>query len=112
MLLVVSGSQWGALRSYAWISMAIDYSQQMGVLDAVSKAVDGSDPCHVCLYLSSTKETDSETKYFAGKDRLDFRNEFEPIRLLPVRVFADANNLFSLALTFEQAPPIPPPREV
>jgi hypothetical protein len=112
MLLVVSGSQWGALRSYAWISMTLDYSQQMGLFQAASKAVGGSDPCQVCLFLSSAKGVESESEFFGLKDRFDLRNEYDSIQLFPVRLSTGSATLTVPTSSYPQPPLIPPPREV
>jgi hypothetical protein len=92
--------------------MTIDYSQQMGLVQAASKAVGGSDPCQVCLFLSSAEETERESEYFGVKDRLDLRNDYDSIRLFSVHVSNDSPTMTAPVSSFRQAPLIPPPREV
>lgn len=103
------GGHWVVLQSVAWVGMVANYSQESTITEAVAKALSGKVPCKLCKFVAEGKQSERQQEFQKPTVKLDLLSElslivfdappFEPV-LSPGA---------SLAITWLEAPPVPPP---
>ena len=110
-LVLVTAGHWALLQSIAWVGMAVSYSQNGTLKEALVKTFDGQHPCKLCKAVQEGKK--SERKQAPQKPiiKLDFfcpaaSAAMKRTALLPVSTYSTA------AISGRaEAPPKPPPRQ-
>ena len=115
-LLVMLGGHWALLQSVAWTRMAVAFSQQDSLSEALVKTFDGQHPCPMCLKIRDGREQDKEREQNTPLIKMEKMPEF----ILSVRqtmlpfVAAEVTDTVPtvprLHDDFIQTPPTPPPR--
>jgi hypothetical protein len=107
-LVLSIGGHWAVLQSLAWVGMAVSYSQQEPVADALAKTFDGKHPCRLCKLVREGKTSESkqeaklDLKKFEGFTQPFFVFYFESLPFLEI----SCEQTFALHI---EAPPTPPP---
>jgi hypothetical protein len=55
-LLQILGGHWVLLQTSAWVGMAVQYSQQLGLKAGLAETFDGEHPCPVCKAIQDGKK--------------------------------------------------------
>jgi len=108
------GGHWLALQGFAWVSMFVDHSSEVGLGEAVSRTFDGEHPCDLCKTVAAGRSeerrnhedlADPGTKLVAI-----LAAEFPPPppRESPLRFFPFSDPVWSI----DRILPSPPPRAV
>jgi hypothetical protein len=107
----ICGGQWLVLQSVAWTGMLIKYSQQACLAEAVAQTFDGDHPCNICKGIERKKEIDEEENVPIEK-QWDIKFFASPrVRIIyPPTSFDLQPVVRQEALTWADAPPVPPPR--
>ena len=114
LLVVLSlGFHWTVLQSVAWVTMFARYVQTEAPVAALVKALDGQNPCRLCLAVDEGRQAEAEeerARRLAGAVRLEGCLFSVEIRLNPPRVHArrTIHKISLVSLPIE--PPTPPPR--
>jgi hypothetical protein len=111
-LVLVTGGHWALLQSVAWVGMAVSYSQDCTLRQALVKTFDGQHPCKLC---KAVREGKSAEKDKNGPRPLTKFDLFPGCRQPMV-----ASSLPAPFLTTDQPlraarsdpPPTPPPRSI
>src|SRR5688572_28505190 len=61
-LVVSVGGHWGILQAFAWVGMAINFSQTDSVSTALVRTFNGKNPCKVSQLVSEGQTTESQSK--------------------------------------------------
>lgn len=61
-LVLSVGAHWGILQAFAWVGMAINFSQTESVSTALEKTFNGKNPCKVCKLVDEGKKSESQSK--------------------------------------------------
>jgi hypothetical protein len=110
MLIVAVGGYWAVLQSVAWVGMAIAYSQEASIGEALKKTFDGQHPCKLCLAVKKGKQAERKHDTLKIQTKLDFvclqlatflSPDFPSTLLFFSDEFAGARS---------ETPPTPPPR--
>ena len=110
-MLNICGGQWLVLQSVAWTGMLIKYSQQDGLAEAVAETFDGHHPCHLCKDIQRVKETNQQKNVSVEKEwDIKILASSCALVLYPPTSFDLQLVVSQKALTWADAPPIPPPR--
>ncbi len=111
-LVLVTGGHWALLQTVAWVRMAVSYSQESTLREALVKTFDGQHPCQLCKVVRH------------GERAAQNKDAPKPITKLDLFLGAKQVTLFSsLRLPFQinsiapmtsrrDAPPTPPPKSV
>ncbi len=111
-LLVLTGGQWAALQSVAWIGMVASYSEHAPLAEALSKTFDGKHPCCLCKAIDAAKKSEKKSEIAPPSQKV----EFPPLRagfvLIAPPPFEFLSGADAFAQSFPQEPPTPPPRGI
>ena len=110
LLIVLMGAHWLTLQSAAWVSMAVNYSQQSNLPEALAKTFDGEHPCDVCLAVQEGKQADKESEALTVTLKLEFICTPEEIRIFPPSLAHPLDAATLVGISRKPAPPYPPPR--
>jgi len=111
-LVFAIGAHWVILQSVAWVGMAVAYSQNSSLKQALVKTFDGKHPCTLCKVVQHGKNTDKRAGTENQVPKLDLLldlNATDAMVNSPSRVPISA--LATIRLR-SQAPPSPPPKTV
>jgi hypothetical protein len=110
-LLQILGGHWAFLQTGAWIGMAVQYSQQVGLKAGLAQTFDGEHPCSVCKAIQNGQkqeqkkapllQTELKKDYLADWDRFQVHQGWTTMKYS-----GSAEQLQGVA--FE--PAVPPPR--
>lgn len=108
------GLQWVVLQSVAWVGMAVTFSRESGIREALRKTFDGEHPCRVCLVVreGSAQEDAKETKAPPQVKRLDLgvlSEALVPLTPPSISKVEPGPDLLSNLLTNPPSPPPPRP---
>ena len=107
----VTGGQWLALQSVAWVTMVRDYSRNDSVRHAFSKTFDGNHPCPLCRAIQKQKSEESRNQKAASKvEKAElFFVVFADLRVTLQRVGPTCSTPQALH-AWDPLPPSPPPK--
>lgn len=117
-VLTLSGAHWAVLQSVAWSRMLIDYSEEFGIQEGVSRTFDGEHPCPMCCSIqkSVAKETappSSSLERAAPSVRILTVLQSCPAELPRTGLGQHAmQDALSWAPCMLEKPPVPPPRNL
>ena len=111
-LVVSIGAHWAILQSVAWLGMAVSYSQNSSLTEALSKTFDGFHPCKLCKVVQEGKR--SEKKQDAPKpfNKIDLIAFSATLTLEGPSVDAISFAPMGVAFPPRESPPTPPPRQI
>ena len=109
-LIVTIGGHWAFLQSVAWVGMAISYSHDAPLVEALVKTFDGKHPCQLCIAVKTGQEAAKKQASLKAETKFDlllarvssFRETPVPFVVLPSEPDS--------ARTRVESPPTPPPR--
>ncbi len=115
-VLALSGAQWMALQSYAWVRMTLAFSQQDSLGRALSKAFSGRYPCALCLKVEKGIQQEQEQEKKAPGLNTERMPEIVwELRCLtappiPTHPIDDVSFGTIFCFEFSDSPRTPPPR--
>lgn len=71
-LVCAIGGHWAILQSVAWVGMAISYSQDAPLAEALRKTFDGQHPCKMCKVVQEGKKSEQNQSLQKVEIKLDF----------------------------------------
>lgn len=111
-LILAVGGHWAFLQSVAWVGMAIDYSQDAPLLEALQKTFSGEHPCKLCKVVDQGKKEERKQAVFKVETKLEFLSLQSCLTVFaPVVEEPTAPEFLSFDFR-ENPPPVPPPRLV
>lgn len=111
-LVLAVGGHWAFLQSVAWVGMAIDYSQDAPLLEALQKTFSGDHPCKLCKVVDQGKKEERKQAAFKVETKLEFLSLPSCLTVFaPVVEEATAPEFLSFFFR-ANPPPVPPPRPV
>ncbi|MBA4150330.1 MAG: hypothetical protein H0X66_19645 [Verrucomicrobia bacterium] len=96
------------LQTFAWVGMAINFSQTESVSTALIKTFDGNNPCKVCKFVEEGKKTESESKSQVEVKKMEIFNPVGTDFYFPLVQHRSLSPVFVL-LSRAETPPTPPP---
>lgn len=109
-LVAAIGGHWAVLQSVAWVNMAINYSQNAPLVEALQKTFSGDNPCHMCKAVQEGQQSEREQGVLKSETKLDFWLADDGFLLANPRVLGVVPKLESGGLLRLDRPPSPPPR--
>ncbi len=115
-ILALSGAQWMALQSYAWVRMTVRFSQKDTLGKALVKTFSGRYPCALCLKvqkgIQEEQQKEQKTPGLNWEKLPEVVWELRcltapPVPVQPTRETPLASCFF---IEFLDSPPTPPPR--
>lgn len=70
-LVCVLGGHWAVLQVAAWTGMAISYSQNESISEALNKTFDGKHPCKLCQLVKAGKKAEQKSESKLDTKKLD-----------------------------------------
>jgi hypothetical protein len=109
-LVLVTGGHWALLQSIAWVGMAVSYSHDSTLKEALVKTFDGQHPCKLCRAVEEGKK--SERKQAPQKPiiKLDFFCLPASMAIKGPAFLPVPTGCAGAISAPVQAPPTPPPR--
>jgi hypothetical protein len=107
-LVVSIGGHWAVLQSVAWVGMAVTYSKDASLSQALDKTFDGHHLCKLCKIVQAGKKAEGahETKFELKKFDLIVSTSNFFLFESPADI---AHESFSFSSTRDEAPLLPPP---
>lgn len=101
------GFHWAFLQSIAWVGMAINYSRECPVSEALSKTFDGKHLCKLCKLVRDGKQSESKSE-----TKVDLKRDFA-IELGEIFIFRAPARMVVFYLAAHplrsEPPSLPPP---
>jgi len=109
-LVCAIAGHWAILQSVAWVGMAVKYSQNSTLTDALVKTFDGKHPCKLCQVVQEGKKSEQKQTSLKVEAKLDFwlARASSLLDAPPPFVVPPAES--SLGQARSESPPTPPPR--
>ena len=104
------GGHWAILQSVGWVGMAISYSHNATLAEALAKTFDGKHPCKLCNLVSAGKKSEQKQEVEKPVVKLDFLMAAAPSFLFQPRLETDPFYFPATPSARAQLPPTPPPR--
>lgn len=110
-LIVTIGGHWAVLQSVAWVGMAISFSKDAPLADALVKTFDGQHPCHLCKVVKTGRQTERKQALIKVETKLDLMLDRTP-GFISASVHLDwlLPDFSASASARTHSPPVPPPR--
>jgi hypothetical protein len=110
-LILWIGGHWAFVQAFAWASMAVSFSQETSITQALEWTFDGAHPCHLCKFVNQSRQ--SESKQQQEKGNLPLKIEFvsqltDPVLWYPISQLPSAP-LRVYYSSEGSPPPVPPP---
>ena len=106
------GLHWGFLQSVAWLGMAVNYSQDGTVSEALAKTFDGRHPCALCKAIAAGKKSEKKSEFPVPGKKFEFSYSATVFVFSAPTHFWKAAGFEVGADSLSHAPPVPPPRIV
>ena len=71
-LVTAIAGHWTILQSVAWVNMAISYSQDAPLVEALEKTFNGENPCQLCKAVREGQQSEREQPSLKAETKLDF----------------------------------------
>ena len=111
-LVLVTGGHWALLQSVAWVGMAVSYSQDCTLRQALVKTFDGQHPCKLCKAVREGKSAEKNKDAPKPLTKFDlFLGGRQPVVFSSLRRSFPMINL-PLRTARSDPPPTPPPRSI
>jgi hypothetical protein len=109
-LFAMTGAQWVALQSVAWIRMMAEYSRDGSLLEAVCKTFDGAHPCPLCKRIATEKQAPNSIGAAMELEKVTLLCEETPEFPQPVQPCWSVEQTAIVCRYMAWSPPVPPPR--
>ena len=109
-LVCVIGGHWAFLQSLAWVGMAINYSHESSLKEALVKTFDGQHPCKICKVVREGKKSEHKQTFQKLETKFDFWLTRPLLLVEAPPPFAVLPSEMRLLHARAESPPIPPPR--
>lgn len=109
-LICAIGGHWAILQSVAWVGMAVDYSQDATLAEALAKTFDGKHPCKICKVVEAGKKSEQKQSSLKVETKFDFWMTNAASLLDPPNPFVVLPARPSAVEVHSESPPTPPPR--
>ncbi len=112
----MSGAQWMALQSYAWLRMTVQFSQKDTFGKALAKTFSGRYPCALCIKVQKAvqqeKQEEQKTPGLTSEKMPEVIWEWRclnapPVPTHPIETVGFGSCFF---FVYSESPPTPPPR--
>lgn len=110
LLALTLGLHWALLQTVAWTGMAISYSRDASLVEALKKTFDGEHPCCLCKAIASGKKSEKKSEAVSPLLKMEFPLVAGDLRLFPPARFAELRRMNFFADSLFPKPPVPPPR--
>lgn len=112
MLLCTVGAHWTILQSVAWMRMAVTFSQDASLAEALVKTFDGKHPCDLCKLVQQGKKSEQRQDSQKSQTKIDVflvsgQESLSAPLMEPLPRLIDR-----LPDLSSQPPPSPPPRRL
>jgi len=106
------GAHWAILQSVAWLGMAVSYSHNSTLKEALSKTFDGFHPCKLCKVVQEGKSSEKKPDAPKPFNKIDLI-AFSATLILdgPAVEFFSFGPL-PVTSPLGKSPPTPPPRQI
>jgi hypothetical protein len=111
-LIGTTGMHWAVLQSVAWAKMLSDNARTDTLQVAIEKTFDGKHPCALCKQITKGKQSEKKSEFQTGLKKLEFLHDPLAFVLYSPQNFQLQSDLQTSAVTWAQAPPVPPPRSL
>ena len=109
-LILAVGAHWAILQSVAWFGMAVTYSHDGSLKDAIVKTFDGKHPCKLCQLVADGKKAEHKEEAQTQITKIDFLLGTERLVIYPPALERVALCPLGPTLSRTEIPPLPPPR--
>ncbi|MDB6123448.1 MAG: hypothetical protein JWQ71_2441 [Pedosphaera sp.] len=109
-LIGATGTHWMLLQSVAWAKMLSDNTRTESFQAALEKTFDGKHPCALCKQIAKGKQSDQKTEFQNDLKKLEFLHAPAAFVFCSPQSFQLQPDFQSVATTWSQTPPVPPPR--
>lgn len=109
-LVLVTGGHWALLQTVAWVGMAVSYSQESTLREALVKTFDGQHPCQLCKVVRHGEKAAQNKDAPKPMTKLDLFAGSAHSTLLPLPRFLFETNRSPLIAARRDSPPTPPPK--
>ena len=111
-LVCAIGGYWAILQSVAWVGMAVNYSQNSTLKEALVKTFDGKHPCKLCKVVQEGKRSEKKQEAQKLDSKLDFFLVKKQMFVCPSLDFSLTPIPSHCARSRPEIPPYPPPRKL
>ncbi len=109
-LVVTIGGHWAVLQSVAWVGMAVSYSKDAPLAEALVKTFDGNHPCALCKAVNAGKQAEQKQATLKSEIKIDWCVTRDTSLLDAPMPFTVISGKPVFALPRAESPPTPPPR--
>lgn len=106
------GAHWVLLQSVAWVGMAVKYSQDATITEALSKTFDGQHPCKLCKAVQEGRQSEKKNDVLKIEAKKEFCFDSKISVTFPPLVFTLILAPADSGLSRTETPPVPPPRSL
>ena len=111
-LICAIGGQWAILQSVAWVSMAVSYSQDSTLKEALVKTFDGQHPCKLCKVVQEGKRSERKQAPQKPLTKLDLFCLTPSLTVKAPAFVPVSTDGAGATSALGEAPPKPPPRQI
>jgi len=109
-LVFAIGAHWTLLQSIAWLGMAVSYSHNSTLKEALVKTFDGKHPCTLCKVVQQGKSAQQKQDAQKQIAKLDLILDARPATIFCLVPKAFQAHGIAFPIFRNDSPPIPPPR--
>jgi hypothetical protein len=109
-LLAATGAHWAALQSVAWTTMFVDNLHSNFISQALIRTFDGKHPCQLCQAVAAGKKSEKKSSFTLELKKFEYPPATKILTPVAPLAFEWMPQLHFSAKTFDQSPPVPPPR--
>jgi hypothetical protein len=106
------GAHWVVLQSAAWVGMAVSYSQESSLKEALVKTFDGKHPCALCKSIAQGRQSERTADFQLQLKKLEFLRDSTVLAVYPPADFRLLPEQSFPASLLSETPPVPPPRSL
>lgn len=110
LLSLAVGGHWITLQSVAWVGMAVNYSHNSTLREALVKTFNGKNPCTLCKVVQEGKKSEQKQSLLKVETKLDFWLARNSALLYPPPPSDVLTSEGAAARIRTESPPTPPPR--
>src|SRR6184192_2118682 len=108
-LVLVTAGHWALLQSIAWVGMAVSYSQNGTLKEALVKTFDGQHPCKLCKAVQEGKKSERKQAPQKPITKLDFFCLTPSLTVKAPAFVPVSTDSAGATSALGEAPPKPPP---
>ena len=109
-LVLAIGGPWTILQTVAWVSMALSYSHEAPLVQALEKTFDGKHPCNLCKVVQEGRKDSHKKGLLRLENKIDYWVT-SPVEFAILKLpFIQSSPQADPTSTDGDSPPTPPPR--